>query len=207
MVRFVVVGTEDEARTFLEALCDIRPEESERVVSVARCKVKVPARVFQDTFPAPQGKTSVTLTFTPKTGGVQVQTAAAMEDDMMEKVKALEKIFVQWSRSGDREAFAQIVGVPPGAASAVLSFRGAMRHVLLEKSTKVDQEIPTDKAYTEAIREIGGMAHARLEAYPSVQAKLLKVMALDFGLLQGDEGGFMDEAVLLGADQPIVHQG
>ena len=201
MVRFVVTGTEDEVRTFLESLTDVHPEESATITSEAKCKVKVPARVFQETLPAHQGRQIVTLTFTPNTGGIQIQTAAAIEDNMKERIQSLEKIFVQWYRSSDRDTFAGLVGVPPGMAPAVLAFRGEIQHSRLggEKEVSDDsKEIPTDEAYLTAVRDVGEFTQHRLQEYPEVRARLLKVLALDFGMTaQSEAKAFMDEAVVV----------
>ena len=88
---------------------------------------------------------------------------------MKERIQKLEKIFVQWYCSSDRDTFAGLVGVPPGMAPAVLAFRGEIQHSRLggEKEVSDDsKEIPTDEAYLTAVRDVRGVRTAPLAGVP-----------------------------------------
>eukprot|EP00959_Pyramimonas_sp_CCMP1952_P371080 7771192-Pyramimonas_sp.AAC.1 len=99
MVKFEATGSEEQARAFLLGLVDVHPDVSSCEESEARVKVRVPAKTLLGAVQAKKGNTPVTLQHAANTGNIQVMTGVALEDEIRDKCKMLERAYASWQRA------------------------------------------------------------------------------------------------------------
>ena len=183
MVKFAVVGTESQARMFLSVLTNVHPDASEAVVTTANMKVVVPAKAILLDPPAREGATRVTLRLVFSTGNVQTQTSSVLEAAILEKLRMLESIYVNWLRAPpDAKPTVQIV-------SPVVNFFQAGTHRAFKESVLEDRNVdnadwhmhlPSSAAYIAGMMSILGYVDLTLIDYPQIRSKLLAMITEQF---------------------------
>ncbi|CAK0795301.1 unnamed protein product [Prorocentrum cordatum] len=176
MVKFEATGSDEQARAFLLGLVDVYPDVSSYVESEARVKVRVPAKTLLGAVQAKKGNTPVTLQYVANTGNIQVMTGVALEDEIRDKCKMLERAYASWQRAPLDQKPKLEIKSPATEFFRNNTVKASKKEIEQDGDEKIT--LPDDEGYSEAMDAILESVGWSLSEYPVMRDRILKTLQM-----------------------------
>ncbi|CAK0862474.1 unnamed protein product [Prorocentrum cordatum] len=176
MVKFEATGSDEQARAFLLGLVDVYPDVSSYVESEARVKVRVPAKTLLGAVQAKKGNTPVTLQYVANTGNIQVMTGVALEDEIRDKCKVLERAYASWQRAPLDQKPKLEIKSPATEFFRSNTVKASKKEIEQDGDEKIT--LPDDEGYSEAMDAILESVGWSLSEYPVMRDRILKTLQM-----------------------------
>ncbi|CAK0792131.1 unnamed protein product, partial [Prorocentrum cordatum] len=196
MVKFEATGSDEQARAFLLGLVDVYPDVSSYVESEARVKVRVPAKTLLGAVQAKKGNTPVTLQYVANTGNIQVMTGVALEDEIRDKCKMLERAYASWQRAPLDQKPKLEIKSPATEFFRNNTVKASKKEIEQDGDEKIT--LPDDEGYSEAMDAILESVGWSLSEYPVMRDRILKT--LQMYVPDGEEEATPKRAQAVGED-------
>ncbi|CAK0837612.1 unnamed protein product, partial [Prorocentrum cordatum] len=175
--KFEVAGRDDQARMFMLGLSDACPGESSAAMSLARAKVKVPAKALVAEAPAKKGNAQVTLQCVANAGNVQVCAAAALEGEAPEILVRLEKMCAKWQSAPLDDKPKLEMKCPAAKFFRAKAEKPTMQQQQQGKEDEVTKlSLASDEGYAEATGAILENVARSLQGFPVMTDRVLEVL-------------------------------
>ena len=189
MCSFETTLTEDGARSLLESVVEPVPRTREfRMILHNRgmTRVALPAQHLCCDLRGREAQLRLTLTYTVRTGRIQVQTGAVIHDKCKDAMTELDKIYSIFLESGRLVKYArelkdvvQNLRSPAIWDSTSITMKADVKK---ELAVTPKEELPDDDNYYTAISHCAAYIQQGLYDYPDQRDCLLDVLVRQFGL-------------------------